>query len=350
MRVAFITDTHYGIRNDSTQFHEYMGKFFSDVFFPTIEKEGIEKVIHLGDIVDRRKYVNFLTSQQLREQMIDPLIERGISMDVIAGNHDTYYKNTNDVNALNELLRGYEGITAYAETTEVELDGVKILYIPWICPENRDESFKRIEESRAAVALGHLEIAGFTLHPGHVMDETGLSPTIFDKFELTCSGHFHHRHQVGNIHYLGCPYEMTWSDYGNQKGFHIFDTSDRSLTFVPNPYSMFTRIVLSREDIVDITDPKLINNHYIKLVVQDNKSQSDIDAAVSEIEKHDPYEIRVIDQSSVLLQEGIEIEDEDLQDTLTIVGKYIDNIDTAVDREAIRSKIVSLYRGAMTVE
>ena len=348
MRVALITDTHYGIRNDSTQFHEYMGKFFSKVFFPTLEAEGVEKVIHLGDIVDRRKYINFLTSQNLREQLIEPLVERKMPMAIIVGNHDTYYKNTNDVNALNEVLRGYDGIQAFTNTTEVELGQTKVLYIPWICPDNYDQSMKSIKETTATIALGHLEIAGFTLHPGHVMDETGLSPKVFDKFELVCSGHFHHRHQQGGIHYLGCPYEMTWSDYDNQKGFHIFDTDTRELDFIPNPYYMFTRVECDESGIN--CDEHDIRNHYVRLVVKDNLTQSQIDGVVSTLEKYDPYEIKVIDESSLLIQEEMEIDAEELQDTLSIVGKYIEGLETKVDHESIRSKVYELYHSAMTVE
>ena len=38
------------------------------------------------------------------------LYKEGIDTHIILGNHDTYYKNTNKVNAINELCTTYDGI------------------------------------------------------------------------------------------------------------------------------------------------------------------------------------------------------------------------------------------------
>ena len=60
MKVAIITDTHYGARKNSKLFHDYFLKFYNDIFFPTLEEYGINKVIHLGDAFDSRKGIDFL--------------------------------------------------------------------------------------------------------------------------------------------------------------------------------------------------------------------------------------------------------------------------------------------------
>lgn len=348
-KVAFITDTHFGVRNDNAQFYEFFGQFYANIFFPMIEQEGVEKIVHLGDVVDRRKYINFLTSQHLRKQFIEPVQDLGIPMDIICGNHDTYFKNTNDVNAFNELLHSYNNIEAYTSAAEVDLNGVKALYLPWIVKDTLEPTIDLIQRSNASIALGHLEIAGFVMHAGHVMDRSGLSPELFDKFDMTCSGHFHHRSHRGNIHYLGSPYEMSWSDYGNQKGFYIFDTETRNMEFFPNPYSMFHRVTFD-----GVNDPELdfnsINQKYIKFVIQGAAKQSVIDGWVEQIEKMDPYEIRIVDESTLLTEDTDDITAEELQDTLTIVSRYVDSLDTAVSKDAIKGKIFELYRTAMTVE
>ena len=125
-------------------------------------------------------------------QFIEPIQDMNIPLDIICGNHDTYYKNTNDVNAFNEILRGYDNINAYTSAAEVDLYGVKALYIPWIVKDTFESTVEMIKQSNATIALGHLEIAGFTMHAGHVMGQDGLNPSLFDKFDMTCSGHFHH--------------------------------------------------------------------------------------------------------------------------------------------------------------
>ena len=41
MKIAIITDQHFGARKNSKLFHDYFLKFYNDVFFPTLESEGI---------------------------------------------------------------------------------------------------------------------------------------------------------------------------------------------------------------------------------------------------------------------------------------------------------------------
>jgi predicted phosphodiesterase len=346
-KAAFITDTHYGVRNDNAQFYDYMGNFYTNVFFPMLEQEGVQKVVHLGDVVDRRKHVNFLTAQHLRKHFFEPLQDMNMETDYIIGNHDTFFKNTNDVNALNELLVGYDNATVYTKATEIDLLGVKTLYVPWICPDNYEHSIDAIKTSNSTLALGHLEIAGFTMHAGHVMDDSGLSPDLFSRFELACSGHFHHRSRNGNINYLGAPYEMTWSDYGNTKGFHIYDTVTRELEFFQNPYTMFARVVVEDELDLDGLD---IENKIVKLVVQGQATQNDINEWVTQLEQYNPHEIKVVDETNIFTDETGDITPENLQDTVSIVSQYIDTLETKVNRESIKRKVIDLYRNAMTVE
>ena len=99
MKVAIITDQHFGARNDSIHFLDFYEKFYSETFFPEIDKENITKVLILGDTFDRRKYVNFYSLQRAKKMFFDPLAERDIEVHMLVGNHDTYYKNTNDVHS-----------------------------------------------------------------------------------------------------------------------------------------------------------------------------------------------------------------------------------------------------------
>ena len=111
MKIALITDQHFGARNDSTHFLDFFEKFYRDVFFPTLEKEGIDTVLILGDTFDRRKYMNFYSLKRTKEMFFDVLADRHINVHMLAGNHDTYFKNTNDVNSVDLLLREYSNIS-----------------------------------------------------------------------------------------------------------------------------------------------------------------------------------------------------------------------------------------------
>ena len=44
MKIAIITDTHFGARNDSVQFDEYFYQFYEGQFFPYLQKNNIKTV------------------------------------------------------------------------------------------------------------------------------------------------------------------------------------------------------------------------------------------------------------------------------------------------------------------
>lgn len=104
MKIAFICDTHFGARNDSPFFLDNALTFFEKQFFPYLKENNITEVIHLGDFFDRRKYVNFNTLSSVRKRFINKFDEENIKLHVTIGNHDTYFRNTNDLNSLKELL------------------------------------------------------------------------------------------------------------------------------------------------------------------------------------------------------------------------------------------------------
>ena len=167
MKIALITDTHFGARGDHAAFDRYFKKFYEQSFFPTLDERGIRNVIHLGDMFDRRKYINYLTLNNCREYFFDPLRDRKIRLDVIVGNHDVFYKNTNEINSPELLLADYDNITPYSDPVELTYAGSDILMLPWICADNYQEVMGMIADTRAEICFGHLEIAGFQMYKGH---------------------------------------------------------------------------------------------------------------------------------------------------------------------------------------
>ena len=115
MKIALITDTHFGARNDSLLFIDFFRKFYENIFFPTLKERGITDVIHLGDVVDRRKFINYKTLNSMKEILFSPLKEMGGNIKIIVGNHDIYYKNTLKVNSMEELTKGMDHVTVYSD-------------------------------------------------------------------------------------------------------------------------------------------------------------------------------------------------------------------------------------------
>ena len=349
MKVAIITDQHFGARNDSIAFLDFFQKFYDDTFFPSLDAAGINTVLILGDTFDRRKYVNFYALDRAKKMFFDKLEERGIRVHMLAGNHDTYYKNTNDVNSPDLLLREYNNIDVIDSPETIVIDGTSICMMPWICPENYQESIDEMKNTKAEICMGHFEIAGFAMHRG-MESHDGLSKEIFDKFDMVFSGHYHHRSDDGHIYYLGNPYELTWQDFKDTRGFHLFDLERRELEFIPNPNTMFERVEYDDKDCepidLDLID---LNGKYVKLVVVNKTDYYKFDKFIQKLYNKGCYEIKIIEDFSEF-EEGQIDEEINLEDTVSVLSNYVDSIETDVDKEQIKTFMRTLYTEAVNQE
>lgn len=349
MKVAIITDQHFGARNDSIAFLDFFQKFYDNTFFPILAEHDINTVLILGDTFDRRKYVNFYALQRAKEMFFNRLAEMNINVYMLAGNHDTYYKNTNDVNSPDLLLREYKNIKVIDSPETITVDGIDICMVPWICPENYQACLDEMETTKADICMGHFEISGFAMYRGMQSNE-GLSKETFDRFDMVFSGHYHHKSDDGHIYYLGNPYELTWQDYKDPRGFHLFDLDCRELGFIRNPYTMFERIEYNDKDQepidLDTTD---LNQKFVKLVVVNKTDFYKFDKFIQKLYNKGAYEIKIIEDLSEF-EDGEVGEEINLEDTLSVLAHYIDSIETDVDKEQIKTFMRTLYTEAVNVE
>jgi DNA repair exonuclease SbcCD nuclease subunit len=349
LKIALITDQHFGARNDSIAFLDFYEKFYDTTFFPVLDDNGITNVLILGDTFDRRKYVNFYSLQRAKEMFFDKLAERGIKVHMLAGNHDTYYKNTNDVNSPDLLLREYSNIEVIDEPQTIFVGGTAICMMPWICPENYQESLDQMNQTQAEICMGHFEISGFSMYRGMESHE-GLSKETFDKFDLVFSGHYHHRSSDKHIHYLGNPYELTWQDFNDPRGFHLFDLDTRGLEFVLNPYTMFARVEYDdkEKEPVDL-DSLELKDKYVKLVVVNKTDYYKFDKFIQKLYNKGCHEIKIIEDMSEF-NDGEIGEEINLEDTLSVLSHFIDSVETDVDKEQVKTFMKSLYTEAVNAE
>jgi DNA repair exonuclease SbcCD nuclease subunit len=354
MKIALITDQHFGVRNDSNQFHDHFEKFYMEYFFPTIEEIGVEAIISLGDTFDRRKYINYHSLERCRHYWFDQIRDRNLPLHCLVGNHDIYYKNTNRVNAADLLLQEYPNVIAYSSPKTVTLGDLEILMMPWINSENYEECMKIAEETNASVMMSHLELQGFEMYRGSVNDH-GLSHKVFSKFDYVFSGHFHHKSSRDNIHYLGSPYEMTWSDYNDPRGFHIFDTETRSLTYIRNPYTMFHKVFYddtekTEQEILD-QDFSYLKDCYVKIVVKQKNNPYVFDIFVDKLNSGLPAATQVVEDNFNLdMEDDSDIVNE-AEDTVSIVKHYIENLkldDTKTS--SLKTLFEGLYQDALSIE
>jgi len=349
MKYALITDTHFGARSDSLSFDKFFRKFYEETFFPCLVKEGITTIFHLGDCFDRRKYVNFNTLNSCREYFFDKAKTLGIDLVMIVGNHDTFYKNTNDVNSPGLLLKDYNNVTVHTGPVEYDADGTSILLMPWICTDNYSECMEAMNNTKATVMFGHFEIAGFQMYKGHENNE-GFDPRIFDKFDLVCSGHFHHRSTSGNITYLGNPYELTWSDFEDPRGFHIFDSVTRELEFVQNPNTIFSKIYYDDTDTTRVFTAEEFADKHVKLVIVNKEKIYEFDKFLERVQTYNPLELKIIEDLSEFESDILDDGQVQLDDTVTLLTQYVDSLETDSDKERIKTLMKTLYVEAQNYE
>lgn len=354
MKIALITDTHWGVRNDNIAFMDNSKRFLDEVFFPYLDTNNVRTVVHLGDLVDRRKYINMRTATRLRIDFLDKLANRGLDVHMIAGNHDTYYKNTNSINALHELVVGKYNFNIYDQLPrEVEFDNLTVLMLPWICDENREVCLHKIRTTPASIVMGHLELAGFEMYKGSMVSH-GDDRSLFSRHDMVLSGHYHHRSSDGSIYYLGSHAEFTWSDYNDPKGFHILDTDTRELTFVPNPYIMFYKVWY--DDITPGNEPERLDLSYcngkiVKVIVKNKSDPYKFDMFIDRIEKFGVLEMQIVEDH---LNLGV-VEDEEIvneaESTINIFKKYIDQVNSPnLNKEKLEQTIIKLYNEALSIE
>lgn len=345
MKVAIITDQHFGARKNSKLFHDYFLKFYTDVFFPTLEEEGITTIVDMGDTFDNRTGINFGALAWAKNNYYDPLEKMGIDVHTIVGNHTAFYKNTNEINAVDLLLREYKNVRVYSDPTEVMLDKLKVLFIPWINQENEEKTFKVIQGTDSKCVMGHLELSGFKAHRGHTM-ENGMDSKIFEKFKKVYSGHYHTRSSSDNIHYLGNPYEMFWNDVNDTRGFHIFDTETLEHISVNNPYRLFYNIYY--ED----TNPQLFDStpyeeKIVKVIVRKKTNIKKFEKFIDKLYQIGVAELKVVETYDF---DGWYKEDQnnsfESEDTMSILNRYIDEAEIDLDKSKIKNMIKEIYQEA----
>jgi len=344
MKVAIITDSHYGARKGSKHLHDYFELFYKNVFFPALEEHGVEAVIHMGDAFDSRKSIDYQSLEWSKRVVFDPLKKYDVHM--IVGNHDTYYKNTNEVNSPELLLQTYSNIKTYSQPTEVNIGGLDILFLPWINQENEEKTLKLIEKTTSKCAMGHLELQGFRVNRQLIM-EHGLESKLFEKFERVYSGHYHTRSNNGTVFYLGNPYEMYWTDVNDTRGFHIFDTETLTHTPINNPYKLFYHIYYE-DTPYQLFDATEYENKIVKVIVRKKSKPKDFEKFIDKLYTAGIQELKIVENFDIQESEDFEIDEE--ENTISILNRYIEESEFEFDKNIIKGIFQDLYKQACEVE
>lgn len=351
MKLAILNDTHCGIRNSSDIFLDNAEKFYGDVFFPYLLEHDIRHIVHLGDYYDNRKFINFRALNRNRSAFLKPLREHGITMDIIRGNHDTFYKNTGELNSLKELLGHYMNeVTIIHKPTVMEYGSLKMGLVPWIDDENEKESMDFLANAKCDWIGGHFDIQGYEMMKG-IKCEHGLDRKIFSRFEQVLSGHFHTKSVQDNVMYLGSQMEFFWNDAHDAKFFHVLDTETRQLEAIRNPYTLFHRIYYddSKHDYLHY-DLDGIEGKFIKVIVINKADSFTFDRFIERINNREILELKIAENFNEFVGSAVDDQEVLVDDTPTLLNSYIDAVDTDLDKDRIKVEMSNLMIEAQALE
>jgi len=351
MKIAILNDTHCGMGNSSEIFIKYQEQFYSQIFFPYLKENNIKQILHLGDYYDHRKYINFKAQNANRKMFLNILKQEGITMDIIPGNHDVFYKNTNDLCSLKELLGYYtSNVNIIMKPTVLEYGKLKIALVPWINSENYGKYIEFIKTCDADVLGAHLELIGFDMMKG-MPNVHGMTTEIFERFKMVLSGHFHTKSSKDNIHYLGSQMEFTWADSEDPKFFHVLDTDTLELIPVRNPITLFEKIIYNDEEIdYNTVDTTEYADKFIKIIVSKKTDPFVFDRFVDRIQSESIYGLKIAETFDEFVGENVDDENISMEDTTDLLDSYVDSVETELDKDRIKNLMRSLYVEAQTME
>lgn len=310
--IAIISDTHFGVRRNSKFFMNVQERYFKNEFFPYIDKHNITKIIHLGDIFNSRKSINYETLKHARDCFINPIIDRGITLHLIVGNHDSFYNDNHKLVSPSLLFDKEENIRVYDTTECVDIDGCVFLMVPWM---HNNEYIDAIENTQADVCCGHFEIIGELKQFGHVNDD-GVDRDIFRGFKHVFSGHFH----IPSDIYVGSPYKMTWGDYQSKNRIQIFDTDTGTVKNIFTKENPFIKIEYDESE-VDENFFELCRNKIVELSVLKKEDVKLYDTFISSLDAVNPYKIDI--KNKYLYISKVDVDDD--IDTISIFLASIDD-------------------------
>ena len=343
-KFAILGDTHFGMRKDSQKFHKFSEEFYSKTFFPYLDKHNITTVYQLGDLFDNRKSINPYTLAECKRYFFDELQKRNIVFYTLLGNHDIFWRESLSVSTSALLLREYSNIVVVDQPTTI---GDHIDMIPWICKENAEQVSQFIKSSNSKMCFGHFEIAGFKMYQG-AESHGGIPKEVFSRYDLVCSGHYHTRSFSDNILYVGTPMEMTWQDYDDPRGFHVYDLTKKKIEFIKNPYTIFSRIQYDDTKDVIPTNLEQYKEKFVKIVVTGKSDLYKFDNTLGKLYDVGVYDVKIVedlaDTSRVELDESISLED-----TMGLLHNYIDSIEIQ-SKDEVKRYLKELYTQALNME
>lgn len=348
MKFAVITDQHFCLRGSSEYFRDNYTEFYNKVFFPTLLDQGVKTIVGLGDTFEDRKNMNLLGLDHARTVYFDPAEKNGIEIITILGNHDVFYRNTNDIHALDLIDKAYPNVKVIHDTEVIDFDGFKLGLVSWINKENYESRLDFIKNCEVDVLAGHFEISGFEMTKGNFC-EGGMSQDIFKRFNEVWSGHFHIASKQGCIRYLGNPSQTNKGDVGYKRGFYIYDTDTRELIFYENPFNVYENVFYDENYDILNYDFSQYKNQMVSLYITawHKLDKTKLNLFIDEMNKV-TYSMDVIETESLVSDIKKEANKVEYTSHIEMITSWIDReFDKKEDKTNLKIMMTELYNNAL---
>jgi DNA repair exonuclease SbcCD nuclease subunit len=334
-KIALIGDVHIGVNKNSEEYFDLTERWLK-YFIDEIEQRKINHVFILGDWHHYRDEISVMALNRSSKMM--SLFPKNITVHILTGNHDCYFKDTSEIHSL-EMFKEWENIRVYDEISTIETTGGKhIKVIPW--------GGELSDKSQADYVFGHFEINNFKMNNFKICDNGDDSSSLLKMGKQIYTGHFHKyqtkKYKSGSITYVGSPIQHDFNDVDNVNGFHILDTSTGECDFVVNEgFPVYKYIKLSK--LKDIKGDDLRGN-YVKFIIDADIKEATLEKAVIKFNSFNPKSLIVDDTT---MKKNLDIDGEDVNiDALNIedsILEFIDKLGDLPNKQKIIEKIKYYY-------
>lgn len=260
MKTIIITDTHYGVKNNSKLWCDYQIKFIDNTLIPLIKKlqqNDTVRIIHCGDVFDSKDKLNTYIIHRVLNKFEEIL--KLCKLYIIAGNHDFYSTSDDTICSISLLFRGLQCDNLNYITQGFYADEqTKELFLPFFSTEN-DDKLKEVFDCidfKPEIIYCHTDLE----HSSPVMKELFKNSKII-------SGHIHIPCIHDNYYTIGSTYALNFADSNTPRGCYVMDDNDvENMVFIENKDSLnFWRFYDSQ--IFDINESLIKGDDYIELYI-----------------------------------------------------------------------------------
>lgn len=300
-KVLLIGDTHNGANGNNQRLLRQNVELYQDFILPIVRHNAIDFVIDLGDFFDDREKVDIRVLKTVREEMLNDL---PVPWYFVVGNHNTYFKNNNTLNNLQETIGDLPNVHVVDRFTQVD----KIDIFPWILAKNVETYKQCIEITENRFAVGHFEFNGFPFDKSRTAEvHERLSASSFSKYEKVFSGHYHISSERGNIIYVGTPIQLTWVDVDVEKRVAILDTDTGEVQYIINPKNLYHQYTVGEDgDISHIPLSEIAGNR-IKIKYSTTTPKDIINNIQAILKNENPDQLLFVPQGPTKKKDKVEV-------------------------------------------